>query len=204
VKVFCALPKESLGSAWFDDLFLGEGIIEEQAGNMLYNSSFETDKVRPGTPDCWVKDLWYCLGSSAWQPLIGEEGANWCMDSEVAYHGKRSLRIQGNGVAGRYVRGCMVAPDHIYTYSAYMKSDGGSVRARLYFNKPGGDPLQPPLHKDIIVDNAWKRYHFSRKIPLGVEKVCVGFSLSDNGILWIDAVQLERGEDATPYIPVEK
>ena len=79
-----------------------------------------------------------------------------------------------------------------YTLSAWMKTDAEAVPVKL------GDSL-------VTVTRDWRRY----SVPF----VNQGRSLYDDmvniipqakGTLWIDAVQLEAGTDATDYRPADK
>lgn len=95
-----------------------------------------------------------------------------------------------------------------YTLSAYMKSRRSGVPARLVM-RFGGKILPQPepknLEKAVTLTNEWARYSFTAKAT--DTSVCVGFGPDLRAqpdaaaTVWIDAVQLERGAQASNYAP---
>jgi len=166
---------------YFDNIRFEKAAIETTA-NMLYNSSFEM-ATNPDVPDGWYR----------WKhTLCYEEGA-WQIDTSTAYHGKRSIRIgaDGRSVVTRVRPRLTEGQD--YTFSVYLKSNGGGTRANLFLSG---------LKKDnkVEVTTEWQRYTLTGKARQ--TETVVYMSILDgkpDDVLWVDAAQLEPGITATPY-----
>ena len=195
-----ALPMCTLegdGEAWFDDLYLYRP--EKDIKNFVRNSGMERDT--PSLPG-WVEG--WDSGYSILDPgFIGDPNGPWTPDTKVFYEGKRSLRIEKrtggpasgpldrkNGVIAAYGSpGSLLAGD--YTYSLYMKADKPGTRVWVM-----ADWRQ---HKQFQVSDKWERYTFQAKQEEAGAWKTFWVSLVDPGKLWIDAVQVEKGDQATEY-----
>ncbi|MBI3948351.1 MAG: hypothetical protein HY321_20720 [Armatimonadetes bacterium] len=190
------------GSAWFDDLFLcrsGEAAPKKGA-NLLRNAGFEKDDV-PFWPEHWETFTTIMAG------MIGPTSRFWHPDDQVAFEGKRSLRLfqpepwteARIGLGGNMNAVQMRLPcegGQPYTLSAYVKGDRPGAKVRFMV---GYDSLQ-----DFEVGTEWQRRVFT--VTPYKESTTSGFilmSLRSAGTVWIDAVQFEKGATATEYRPGE-
>lgn len=99
-----------------------------------------------------------------------------------------------------------VEPGAAYTLSAYMKANREGLAGVLSVHQA----YRENLHREIELTTQWKRYSFTFRPQAGQIFVAMGPDLrasnQDTGTAWIDAVQLEKGTEATPYAvraPVE-
>lgn len=160
--------------------------------NILHNSGFEQCSLDL-LPDYWGSPHWG-LADAYWATRFEEWQERFGVDDSVAYEGKRSMRIDNpfdkpsSGLTLWSV--CARAEqDTPYTLSAYLRSEP--------------DGLKVKLGKEIfIVDGQWRRYVTSfQKDSNSLYKDMVMITPQDKGTVWIDAVQLEKG-DVTPYQPM--
>jgi len=165
--------------------------------NMFFNSSFEESDI-PGSPNYirlfyfykWVKDS-----------RVGEgvEDPPYILDEAVAYHGKRSLKMDLGKV--RCLRIAVFPEDDrksTYTLSAWVRSEGTEKHS-----------VSIAGHKERITPtNQWQRISapitFPEKVPQWGD--FMQFNLyktrSDKpAFLWMDAIQLEKGTAPTGYEP---
>ena len=94
-----------------------------------------------------------------------------------------------------------VKPGEPLTLSAYLRAESDGTVAQLAVNE-APERLQ---HRQVRVGPDWKRYEFTFTPSEPFLFVAVGLDLEatkrDRGVLWVDAVQLERGAKATDYHP---
>jgi hypothetical protein len=198
------LAESSDGPQWYPQ------IGTDGVKNMVPNSSFECGTAGWGS-------LTY--GLSGWAGnLFRLEGD---IDSTVARHGQRSLRItlrpdklpvysfdyyEAVREPVRRVlaasRGWLrVRPGEPLTLSAYLRADAEGVVAQLGAN----EAPERLLRKAVGVGTQWGRYEFTFTPSQPFLFVAVGLDLEaskrDGASLWVDAVQLERGTRATDYTP---
>jgi hypothetical protein len=102
-----------------------------------------------------------------------------------------------------------VEPGRFYTLSASMRSDRPGTKAVLQFNF-NGDAQKgvQPLAKEVMLTEEWHRYSYTVVAPEDGVYVAVGPDVSngpasDTTTFWADAIQLEVGEEATPFAPRE-
>jgi len=181
------------GDVWFDDLFLADKVFVQSFGkksrNLIRNGSFE-EAVNPDVPDWWTIPHWF------WVRREGEINRYWGLDEEEAYIGKRSMKV-GCCPEGPY----MVHPESMslpkssgksYTLSFYMKGskDVGTIVIKLQGVGKGKGRLMVKPTPD------WKRYTIR-----GVSEGDIGVVVESPsaGTVWIDAVQLEEGEQPSDY-----
>ncbi len=101
-----------------------------------------------------------------------------------------------------------VVPGEIYTLSAYFKADRLGVPARLVM-RFGGDPAPDPhpanTEHAVVLSERWERHAFTFKATS--MSVCVGLGPDlrrqpgASARVWIDAVQFEKGAQASAYEP---
>ena len=94
-----------------------------------------------------------------------------------------------------------VKPGEPLTLSAYLRAESNATAAQLAINE-APERIQ---QRQVRVGTDWKRYSFTFTPSEPFLFVAVGLDLEatkrDRGVLWVDAVQLERGAKATEYQP---
>lgn len=207
------------GTFWLDDVELAEASVSQEwfpqissdgVRNLIPNSSFEFGdaqwgSVAPGVPG-WAGNLFRLEGRT-------EDGQ--------APHGRSSLRIEVSPAAApvywfdyyepvRQPMRCVLAanrgwirvkPGEPLTLSAHLKADAAGVTARLA-------AIEPPLRmrqKTVTIGTSWQRHTFTFTPEGSFVFVALGPDLAGStgttATVWIDAVQLERGVQATAYAP---
>jgi Carbohydrate binding domain/Glycosyl hydrolase catalytic core len=215
---------KSTGTLWLDDLSLTETtdkpqwypqIASDGVTNALPNSSFECGTAGWGS-------LTFGLGGWAGN-LFRLEGQR---DATVARHGRHSLNISLDAATAPVcwfdyyepirepVRRVLVAnrgwikvePGRPLTLSTDLRADAPDTAAILAVNE-APERLQRRLVK---VGREWNRFTFTFTPTQPFLFVAVGLDLDaskrDRATLWVDAIQLERGRQATAYTtrtPVE-
>ena len=192
------------GQQWFPQ------ISTEGVKNFVPNSSFECGTANWGS---------FTYGLSGWAGnLYRLEGE---ADGAVAQHGQRSLRIaltpgtlpvfywdyydplrQPVRRALAANRGWFrVKPGEKLTLSAYLRADAEGVAAQLAV-------IEAPSHllrKQVTVGKEWERHQFTFTPTQPFLFIAVGLDLEasrrEAATLWLDAVQLERGDHAAAYEP---
>ena len=185
-----AAPHRNAAVVWVDDMrFIRE---DASRSNLALNGSFEVTTV-PDVPDFWNRYLgpkkllnWYTY---------------WGVDESAAFHGKKSLRIRNPfdeshpalGVdATAMARGWpKPVAGGTYNVSAYLRSDVEKLRVRM---------AAVGSSRRFEVGTDWQRCAFTVKASSG-RQMSFGFSPESKGTLWIDAVQITRGETLHPYAP---
>jgi len=207
------------GNFWVDDVELAESaegqrwfpqIATEGVKNFVPNSSFECGTANWGS---------YTWGLRGWAGnLYRLEGE---IDGAVARHGQRSLRISHNPSTlpvfwfdyyepvRQPVRRLLVAnrgwyrvkPGERLTLSAFLRADADGVTAQLAAVEPGDRNAR----KAVTVGREWTRQEFSFVPSQPFLFIGVGLDLEASRLeaatLWVDAIQLERGAQATAYQP---
>ncbi len=207
------------GTLWLDDVSLAETsegrewfpqIPTDGVKNFVPNSSFECGAANWGS---------FTYGLSGWAGnLYRLEGT---LDGMVSQHGPHSLRIAiGPGATPVFwfdyydpirqpVRRVLAAnqgwfrvkPGEPLTLSAFLRADAEGVVAQLAANE-APDHLQ---RRAVTVGRQWQRHAFTFTPTQPFLFIAVGLDLDeskrDAATLWLDAVQLERGDHATAYEP---
>lgn len=210
---------KSTGVLWLDDVELvrtEEGrqwypqISGEGVKNLIPNSSFECGNAGWGS---------FTYGLSGWAGnLYKFEGE---IDNSVAFHGKRSLKIALNRnnlptyyfdyftpVAQKVKRvfaanfgWFRVNTGEPMVLSAYMRADEDGTKGELLVNEPEGRRQG----RKITIGKNWQRFEFKFKPNGRFCYVALGVDLEETGrdraTVWIDAVQLERGDAVSDYQP---
>jgi hypothetical protein len=207
------------GTLWLDEVVLAESasgqqwfpqISTEGVKNFVPNSSFECGTANWGS---------ITYGLSSWAGnLYRLEGE---LDGAVARHGGHSLRIAltpktlpvfyfdyyqpvrqpVQRVLAANQGWFRVKPGEELTLSAFLRADAEGVAGQLAAN-------EAPSHlrrKRVTVGKEWQRHEFTFTPSQPFLFIAVGLDLEASGreaaTLWLDAVQLERGDHATPYEP---
>jgi hypothetical protein len=180
-------------------------VAVEERKNLLPNSSFECGKSG-----------WGGIGpTGGWgrlNDLLGE------IDTTAAQHGSNSLKITVSDQAmpmeffdwfeltharvrtmlAANVGWIPVEKGADYTFSAWLKADREGVPAVLefYFGRS-------PVRKKLTLSTEWKRHTFTLAAAEDHCFVAAGPDLSASSLpeatVWIDALQLEKGGEATEY-----
>ena len=170
-------------------------VFGEDSPNLLRNSSFEKE-IPSGWPEEWIP------GYTPGPGFIGVQDSLWGTDQSVAYHGEKSLRMTRdrpkddpllkNAFRCVQTRRPVEAGKH-YTLSVYLKADRPDLPVQLSLTSPYKG-------KDVKVSTEWSRYTVTEKVVKpGYYGNYIYIKLMEVGTIWIDAVQLEEGEEATPY-----
>lgn len=122
-------------------------------------------------------DIW--VNNQYWQDT-GEE-----------YQGLKVLCRDANGY-GIYQKIQAVAGE-TYTFSAWLKSDGGD--ARYYFTISGGGVVTP-LTKDVPESSEWTRQAVSFKCTQSGEIACRVQKATGTGMIYVAGYKLERGTNS--------
>lgn len=210
---------KSTGTLWLEGVVLAESaegqqwfpqIATAQVKNFIPNSSFECGTANWGS---------FTYGLKGWAGNLYRLEGQW--DDQAASHGRHSLKISITpkttpvfyfdyyDPVRQPVRRILAAnqgwfpvkPGEPLTLSAFLRADRDAVPAQLAFIEAPENAHQ----KEVRVGTQWQRYEFTFKpierflfIALGPD---LGDSKLESATLWVDAVQLERGEHATPYEP---
>lgn len=207
------------GTLWLDDVVLAESagglqwlpqISTEGVKNFVPNSSFECGTANWGS---------FTYGLSGWAGnLYRLEGGP---DSAVAHHGRYSLKIALTpktlpvfffdyyDPVRQPIRRVLAAnqgwfrvnPGEKLTLSAFLRADAEGVAAQLAANEAPNNLLR----KQVTVGKEWQRHEFTFTPTQPFLFIAIGLDLEASGrdaaTLWLDAVQLERGDHATAYEP---
>ncbi len=210
---------KSTGTLWLDDVSLTPSddaqqwfpqIATEGVKNFVPNSSFECGAANWGS---------FTYGLSGWAGnLYRLEGD---VDSSQSSHGGHSFRISLSpdhepvfyfdyyDPVRQPVRRVLVAnhgwfrvkPGQPLTLSAALKADAENTAAVLAANEA---PTRL-LRKQVRVGTSWQRHEFTFTPSEAFIFIAVGLDLEEagraSGTLWVDAIQLERGAQATAYEP---
>lgn len=191
VWLYCRVPKDIVGEVDFDDVFIRKVSTtpqpagQEAAGrNMLFNSSFETARM-PGAPHGW---------QAIAQLALIPRPRSCAQDDSRPYHGKVCYRVVKE--AGAYVYCAPTSPLQVdegetYTLSVYMRASKSNTNVALYYW--GG-------RTDFKVGTEWERYQATAPME-GRTSTGFGFYPSGDVSVYFDALQMEKGPEATPYEP---
>ena len=168
----------------------------ENKKNKFCNPSFEQAAVK-----CWPDYYFTHFFGKRIGPYIGEPGAVCGQDDKFAKFGKYSLRVStpafGSNGQGRLYWFC--APQHRrpqqYTFSAWIKGNKQGLIVRMRCMGFTGEKT-----KRVTVNEKWRKYSFTGTIPASVNRHNMfDLSLETTGVIWIDGLQLEKGNKATEF-----
>ena len=209
----------STGALWLDEVRLAEtevrvrrhpALTAGEGPNGIPNSSFECGTAGWGG---------YAPGVRTWAgnlfQLHGE------LDSNESAHGKHSLKIglQRDALPTIFFdyfdlveepQRCVLAahqgwhtlePGRAYCLSVFLKADRPGLGGVLLVRQADARTLR----KNVPLTTDWQRHQFSFKAESAQAWTAAGLDLSGSenpdGAVWIDAVQLEPGENASAYSP---
>ncbi len=169
--------------------------------NYMINGSFEYAS-NPDIPDYWTgMSRWTRTSNGIPGELLTEEDINdfmkkFYLDDTTAFEGKRSLRVQSPFFVSN--NSMDVKENSDYTISVYLKSSRENMHVDL--SAIFRDREQPFKTEKISVSKDWKRYQI--KLPAYPHnKLSIMVKPLDSGKLWVDAVQIEDGLEATQFQP---
>lgn len=180
----------------------GENVPAPASPNAVLNASFEQCTL-DNLPDYWGVPAWGLVEPEVIVRYKDEWLKRYGADSSTAFHGSRSLRIvntePGKAKLSYTLWSCYLQEKKNvpYTLSAYLKSDppGMKVAMRGFGIRNG-----PGREKTVELSGDWKRYTFTFT-PRDTGNGPLMFIPYSKGTFWIDAVQLEQGDKATPFQP---
>jgi len=168
-----------------------------EARNYLWNGSFET----------WVGDIpdgWRV--GPVWSDFRSHNlGITFSPDEAQRVHGTRSLRI-GTRAENNAALDCpyfALPPGKRFTLSLWLKSDAPSRAITLIFFGRFVGVSGDKVESQLTVGNSWRRYLLTTPptAPQPFNRFHVGVYFSGKGTLWVDAVQVEEGTQATNWSP---
>jgi hypothetical protein len=207
------------GTLWLDDVVLAESaggqewfpqISTDGVKNFVPNSSFECGSANWGS---------FTYGLSGWAGNLYRLEGN--VDDNLAQHGRHSLKIALRSktlpvfffdyyeptrqpvtrVLAANRGWFRVKPGEELTLSAFLQADAPGVAAQLVVNEAPSHLLR----KQVTVGMEWQRHEFTFTPTQPFLFIAVGLDLEasrrDAATLWLDSVQLERGDHATAYEP---
>ncbi len=176
-------------------------IIGAEKENYQINGSFEYAS-NPDIPDYWAgMGRWTRSGMGIPGDLLTEENVKdfvkkFYLDDSIAFAGKKSMRIEAPFFVSS--TSMSVAAKHDYVISVYLKSSRKNMQVNL--SAVYRDRDKAFLTNKIVVSQKWKRYQI--KLPkYPYNKLSIMVKPLDAGKLWVDAVQIEDGLEATDFKP---
>ena len=179
-----------------------EQLLEQaaQRKNHILNPSFEMPMKVLGLPD------FYYPYRVLEVDQFGEKGSHWFLDTENPKFGQYALRMHRypftetlKGMrAGVYARYSMPSTTNaaVYTFSFYARAaeDGSGVWVGI---GQKGDQIV----KELNLTKNWERYCITNAIvpPDRDRRTILIQGKSGNEIIWIDGLQLEKGNKATEF-----
>jgi len=168
-----------------------------QACNYQPNSSFEY-ATNPDMPDCWREKEAEGGLAAEWTTDRGYETFHqkWRLDETTARHGKRSLRLRAPlalcGVPATVPTGTPIVA------SAYLRAEQDGVPAVLGLTHL--EMRKPLLTREVTLTSQWQRCSVAVD---RLERSGLRFFVipKGEGSVWVDAVQLEKGQTPAAYAP---
>ena len=152
--------------------------LQYTVGNMAKDSSFESSTV-------WTAET---AGTAA------------CSISSTAYHGSKSLCVTAEEASNLLGSSFVAAAGGSYTFSAYAKVSGGSVKLALR----NTDNTADICYSEELTENTWTRLEvcYTNNTESAVTLVPI-LSADANTTVYMDCVQIEKAPTASRYNLVE-
>jgi hypothetical protein len=154
--------------------------------NLIRNSSFDT--VQDNLPLYWSPRGFGIPSDGRLEDFV----KMWQIDKGERYHGVNSLKIEKGGVHSWYFS---IEKGKPYVFSVYLKSDTEDLPVTLFLWEWNIGKFHK---KEVRVGKGWNRYEVlidnttTGHLRVGVDK-------TGDGVLWVDAAQLEEGKEPTTY-----
>jgi hypothetical protein len=157
--------------------------------NIMQNPSLEDNTIANWPDYCWP----YTVPATG---RINSQNQSWGLETSDPYHGSKCLRISKDTISNG-VRFYLV-PEHDnqngedYTFSAYMKADQAGRQVTM------GCSLGSTT---VTLTTSWARYSYTCNVPIDVYEYNQFYIEleNNNSTVWIDAVQVEEGSNATTF-----
>lgn len=218
----------SVGTLWVDDVEFGEASADARRPGQIISADTRTNLVPNASFEC-ASAMW---GSAEWDRTAHWGGGMNCLfgtiDKQNAVHGQCSLRIELTpetqpvsffdyfdlyrtpiyAPLSASIGFIEVEPGRPYTLSAYMKAEESNTPARLALRQFEGRSFD----KGARVSRSWERFVMTFKPSSRWCYVLAGPDLrkSDenpnpppSATLWVDGIQLEKGEKPSAFVPRE-
>ncbi|MEW6330038.1 MAG: hypothetical protein AB1560_01120 [Pseudomonadota bacterium] len=174
-------------------LTVADACIAAPAVNMIHNSSFEA-----GIDYRFSVGRWYVTGLPDVQ-----------LDPATRVHGRYSARVpyarQPDGRAGMMFRSAV--PVHVtagtaYTFSVHLKADAHLKAELNLVTGASSEKSVVVAGKQITIGKSWDRFSVTFT-PVRTQEIYwdVEVKADTPGYFWIDALQMEAGNNATAYHP---
>lgn len=164
-------------------------VLNEKEGrkNMWPNSSLELG----------MNDGWSFGGYG--QPYVFTDED---LDKTNPFHGSYSLKVPAK--KSPFSRPCYLPEGSDVTLSAYVRGSGPVSLQLIHVEhdslepfRGGTIPIKPVLNKTGTAGEAWQRLSISGPLTKGWYYIkCI-----NTDQIWVDALQFEKGNEATPYAP---
>jgi hypothetical protein len=115
------------------------------------------------------------------------------LDTSTAAQGETSLKIinQRKDFILLETKAMSLLPKQLSTLSLYLKADHPDLTVNVALKRG----IETIIIKHFQMDDQWKRYSLSTVIPRSRNKnYRISLSFRDKGTVWIDGIQLEKGE----------
>ena len=165
--------------------------------NLIPNPSFEDATVR-----AWPDYFKYTGTKLLPHERIGAPGGVWGTVSEKPFHGQSCLRMAAGGADKHRITygDIQTRTDHPseYTFSVYLRADRDGVKV----NARG----LPEADAPVTLTTAWQRFVWTFTRPAGESSLRFQIYLrgdwpgQSDSVVWLDAVQLERGAEASAFV----
>jgi len=177
----------------------------------LLQTVLERDLPNPETtlPNAWRKDRKNVMPNASFEDAISEGCPDYCRISNGAtvqegdaLFGRRCVRLEKSAAAGYEFMHMHCDPQdqkpQTYTLSLYLKGSRNGLNAwlrgtQMNPEKPYGECTT------INLTTSWKRYSITGVIPARVSEAIHEIRLTQPGAMWVDGVQLERGDAPTEF-----
>ena len=179
--------------------------------NLVMNPSFEWEQRISGIPNYYQP---YILSS-----LEKAGDANhpfWKLDTTDSYHGKYCFMLKrsseaniygSNSIRGRFACEKLPTKETAYTFSLYMKGERNGDTAKLLVTLRKGRRMIGYATSTFKLTTEWKRYSLAVKLKNpGPVTSAIPLSHGEFAVepypgtkLWVDAIQLEKGNKATEF-----
>jgi alpha-N-arabinofuranosidase len=141
-------------------------------------------------PAKWV----YYDGSPTTCDRQWDQGEDWTLETIGAFNGPRCARIAGrqDRAVGLTQSGLAVNQGSFYVFSAYLRSDGGSLRVQpvLKTALPNGRFTELAAAELPTPSSIWTRYSVQLKSTGTTDRAVFELRILGDGTLWADKVSL--------------
>jgi hypothetical protein len=169
-----------------------------KSSNIVHNSGFEFTTA-PNIPDYWGIQAWG-LAEDEWIGKMDELWQRWKRDTENPYEGKYYMRVDAiYRLCSTHIRPKVGIP---HVVSLYMRSEREGLPVKIeYYSFDAKWTFVTLRSSTVSVSRNWKRY--TVVLPATEQSYAMIAFHPQQGVLWVDAVQVEEGKTPTVYHPLE-